>query len=260
MLNRFPGPGVHAVLPETSISQNADGSVALPGSRQLIPTIAMGSTEPWLTVSTGVPISCLLRTDHGVDGCDDSSLRPVSLPDLTGIPVVRSLILTCVCLSPSAVLCGSVEACAKSWMMVCIQRVGLNPWLEIQHPPGDGYFRCQQSLAYLTADDLLLRNIPGDCHGCLTCWRSCNPWLEISGEGLSNTFGPVVPATPALPTSNVHREVENCIRETGPMGRIGATAEGVGTLQNSAGTCLLCVGNVHDGRTLLRWMSMDVFT
>lgn len=62
MLNRFPGPGVHAVRPETSMSHRFDVSVALPPMRQLMPTMAMGSRGPLLPSSV---VSCSLNTDHG---------------------------------------------------------------------------------------------------------------------------------------------------------------------------------------------------
>ena len=85
MLKRFPGPGVHAVLPETSISQKDDVSVALPGSRQLMPMMAMGSTGPWPAASELLP-SCLLNTDHGVDvEKRDSSLPAVELLALVAV-------------------------------------------------------------------------------------------------------------------------------------------------------------------------------
>ena len=61
MLNRFPGPGVHAVRPETSMSHRLDVSVAFPPRRQLIPMMAMGSTGPLLPWSLA---SRSLRRDH----------------------------------------------------------------------------------------------------------------------------------------------------------------------------------------------------
>jgi len=79
-LNRVPGPGVHAVRPETSISQRLDGSVAAPGNRQPIPMMAIGSRGPPLSPrSIGLPLSI----DHGVDAVDCSSLLAVSLPALS---------------------------------------------------------------------------------------------------------------------------------------------------------------------------------
>lgn len=72
MLNRFPGPGVHAVRPEMSMSHRLAVSVALPPKRQLMPTMAMGSTEPlrpWSLASRS------LNTDQEND-------EP-SLPDLS---------------------------------------------------------------------------------------------------------------------------------------------------------------------------------
>ena len=71
MLNLFPGPGVHAVRPETSMSHRLDVSVALPPMRQLMPITAMGSKGPLLLSSV---LSCSLRTDHG----DEEN---VSLPE-----------------------------------------------------------------------------------------------------------------------------------------------------------------------------------
>lgn len=62
MLNRVPGPGVHAVRPDMSMSQRLDGSCALPPSRQLMPMIAIGSRGPFPTFSNK---SCSLNTDHG---------------------------------------------------------------------------------------------------------------------------------------------------------------------------------------------------
>lgn len=71
MLNLFPGPGVHAVRPETSMSHRFDRSVALPPIRQLMPITAMGSRRPLLPSSV---VSWSLSTDHG----DEEN---VSLPE-----------------------------------------------------------------------------------------------------------------------------------------------------------------------------------
>lgn len=84
MLNRLPGPGVHAVRPDTSMSQRLDVSVAVPGIRQLIPMTAIGSTEP-----DAPEVSCLLTTDHGVDGNGDEGNEEERAP----LPLVSLLTL-----------------------------------------------------------------------------------------------------------------------------------------------------------------------
>lgn len=69
ILKRLPGPGVHEVRPDFSISQRFVVSVALPERRQLIPIIAIGSTGSGLdseaSSSSELFILRLLRSDHG---------------------------------------------------------------------------------------------------------------------------------------------------------------------------------------------------
>ena len=80
MLKRLPGPGVHAVRPDTSISQSAGMSVAVPGSRQLMPMMAIGSMGPCPAASGETPRllllepPCLLTTDQGVEMADGEEL------------------------------------------------------------------------------------------------------------------------------------------------------------------------------------------
>jgi hypothetical protein len=72
MLNRLPGPAVHPVRPDRSMSQRVEGLVALPGSRQLMPMMAIGSggselASSWLMWSTWSSELFLLRSlsnDH----------------------------------------------------------------------------------------------------------------------------------------------------------------------------------------------------
>lgn len=93
MLNRFPGPGVHAVRPDISMSQRLEGSVALPGSRQLMPMMAIGSTDPWPSYSALLFVSRPLRTDHGDE--EEPSLSVVSLSALSllGLSLSLSIVL-----------------------------------------------------------------------------------------------------------------------------------------------------------------------
>ena len=88
MLKRLPGPGVQAVRLDTSMSQRLAGSCALPGSRQLMPMIAMGSRGPLGGLS---PPALSLRTDHGVEA--ELSLSGVTLPVLAPLGLSESLIM-----------------------------------------------------------------------------------------------------------------------------------------------------------------------
>ena len=101
MLNRLPGPGVHAVRPDTSISQSAGMSVAVPGSRQLMPMMAIGSVGLCPAASGETPRllllpTCLLRTDQGVEMADgeELSLSSATLPprDMAGFCASWSMI------------------------------------------------------------------------------------------------------------------------------------------------------------------------
>ena len=79
MLKRLPGPGVHAVRPDTSMSQRAGMSVAVPGSRQLMPMMAIGSMGLCPAASGETPRllllpPCLLRSDQGVEMADGEEL------------------------------------------------------------------------------------------------------------------------------------------------------------------------------------------
>lgn len=93
ILNRFPGPGVHAVRPDTSISQRLEVSVALPGRRQLIPMMAIGSTEPWPLFSTLLFVSHPLSTDHGDEEYPSLSAVSLSAPSRWALVTSPSIVL-----------------------------------------------------------------------------------------------------------------------------------------------------------------------